>query len=88
MGVRILVGREQGWQHGEPEKAVLFDSVTGWAFGPVIGENEEDGTSAEDMAEMFLRWVQEQDRRDPRQIPPGDMERLYGEWRATLKSAA
>lgn len=45
MGVRILVGREQG---SDVERAVLFDSVTGLAFGPLFDDEEE--------ADDFLGW--------------------------------
>lgn len=80
MGTRILIGSEQG-DAGVREHAVLFDSVTGWAFGPVFSEDEALGTSPEDMAELFLAWLREHDHEDPRSIPAGELETLYGQWR-------
>lgn len=79
MGTRILIGSEQG-DAGVREHAVLFDSVTGWAFGPVFSEDEALGTSPEDMAELFLEWLKEHGHEDPRIIPPGILESLYGDW--------
>ena len=88
MGVRILIGHEQGDMGISTAKAVLFDSVTGWAFGPVIGEDEKDGTSAEDMAELFLAWLRENDHGDPRQMPQGELEEQYNRWRSVTESLA
>jgi hypothetical protein len=79
MGVRILIGSEQG-DAGVREQAVLFDSVTGWAFGPLFREDESDGTNAEDMAELFLKWVEEHEGRDVRTIVGGELRDLYAEW--------
>lgn len=79
MGVRILIGSEQG-DAGVREKAILFDSVTGWAFGPLFSEDENDGTSAEDMAELFLKWLQENGHEDARMVPGGELRDLYGQW--------
>jgi hypothetical protein len=82
MGVRILVGHEEGEYGYESEIASLFDSVTGWAFGPVFHRGE-DGDSPGDLAQAFLDWLAEQadnNGRDPRQIPPDELEKLYGRW--------
>jgi hypothetical protein len=79
MGVRILVGHEQGDSGYESEIACLFDSVTGVAFGPVFHRGE-DGESPEDLAQAFQDWVTETEGVDIRQKTPGDLERLYGQW--------
>ena len=76
MSVRILVGREQG--DSDDSAACLFDSVTGWAFGPVFAE-AEDGTLAEDMAEEFILYAQSK-QGDPRSIPEHELEKLYMRW--------
>ena len=78
MGVRILIGTEQG-DTGINEKAVLFDSVTGWAFGPVIDEHE-DGTSAEDMAELFVDWLTKEGHEDARALSSEELKDLYDQW--------
>jgi hypothetical protein len=78
-GVRILVGHEQGDFGYEREIACLFDSVTGWAFGPVFSRGE-DGESPEDRAEAFLEWLAANDMRDARVIPAGELEKLYADW--------
>lgn len=84
MGVRILVGNEQG---SRLEIACLFDSVTGWAFGPVFQQGE-DGYAPEDLAELFLAWLRENDHGDPRQLAPGILEDLYNRWRSVHERAA
>jgi hypothetical protein len=90
MGVRILIGHEQGDGDFTSDKAVLFDSVTGWAFGPVF-RDAETGETAEDRAQAFLDWLAETEGSvheygDARQIPPGDLERLYGLWLEATKA--
>jgi hypothetical protein len=82
MGVRILIGHEQG---GDilSEQAVLFDSTTGWTFGPVF--SAEDGTSAEDHAVAFFSWFSKMNGTlhecsDIRQLSPRELEELYGTW--------
>ena len=79
MSVRILVGHEQGDFGYEREIACLFDGVTGWAFGPVFARGE-DGESPEDRAQAFLDWLAENDGRDAREIPSGELEALYADW--------
>ena len=70
MGVRIT-DQEQG-----PASVVaIYDSVSDFAFGPVFY-----GWDAEDKALSYLAFIAETDRRDPREIGAGDLERLYGEW--------
>lgn len=61
MAVNVLVARE-----GE---AVMYDTVTSWAFGPVF-ESESD-------ARDFLRWC----GRDPRTISEAALEKVYADWR-------
>lgn len=60
MGCRIMVGTEQGTDR---EMAVLFDSVTGTAFGPTFGSVEE--------AEAYVKWLASV-AIDPRQLSAGD----------------
>jgi hypothetical protein len=91
MATRIFVGHEQGEHTLSTEQAFLFDSVTGWAFGPMFREDEETGESAEDRAQAFLDWLAETEGSvheygDARQIPPGDLERLYGLWLEAAKA--
>lgn len=60
MGCRIIVGTEQG---SDITKAVLFDSVKGWAFGPTFDSEEE--------AEAFIGFCQPV---DPRSLSPLALE--------------
>ena len=62
MGVRTIVGRY------ESDPVALYDSVTGFAFGPVLSDEDE--------AEDFLEHVRADDGRDPREIPVGELELL------------
>jgi len=55
MGVRTLQGVDGGDSNG---KACLYDSVTGFAFGPVF-ENQDE-------AQDFLDWWDVADNRDHR----------------------
>ena len=80
MGVRILVGHEEGDYGYERQIACMFDSVTGWAFGPIFHRGQ-DGESPEDLAQAFLDWLlQMDDGCDARQIPPGELEKLHARW--------
>jgi hypothetical protein len=83
MSTRILVGHEQGDHGYAREIACLFDSVTGWAFGPVFHRGE-DGDAPEDRAQAFVDWLAEGGFGDPRGIPSGELERLYGRWAETV----
>jgi hypothetical protein len=89
MSTRILIGHEQGDHGFNTELACLFDSVTGWAFGPLF-HTGENGEAAEDRAQAFLDWLAENDAdgRDPRIIPPGELEKLYGRWLDSLREQA
>lgn len=87
MGIRILIGHEQGDSGISTEQAVLFDSVTGWAFGPLFSEHEEDGTSAEDMAELFLAWLRKNQFDHPQQLTRGELENLHQQWFASVSAA-
>ena len=64
MGVRILEGTGEGDSRG----AVLYCSVTDWAFGPLF----EDG----DQAQEFLDWLVY----DPRSLSDAEMEAKYSEF--------
>jgi hypothetical protein len=90
MGVHILIGHEQGERTTglDNEKAVLFDSVTGWAFGPLFREDETDGTTAEEMAELFLKWLRDNNEPDARRLTQGELEERYALWLASLREHA
>lgn len=72
MGCRILVGREGG--DTSTEQAVLFDSVTGWAFGPLFDDVGHADAFA--TALCFQNWLVT----DARAIPSSDLEKKYEEW--------
>lgn len=78
MGQRIIIGHEQGSEH---EVAVLFDSVTGWAFGPVF--DERDGIAGEDRLEAFLDWLEgAAGTTDLRSMKESEVEALVARWRS------
>ena len=64
MGVRILEGNGEGDSRG----AVLYCSVTDWAFGPVFEDGEQ--------AQAFLDWLVY----DPRSLSDSLMEAKYSEF--------
>lgn len=80
MGVRIFIGHEQGDSGPFSEQACLFDSVTGYVFGPLFRESEDGAESAEDCAQAFLDYIAEHDGRDARQLSPAYLDDLYAAW--------
>jgi hypothetical protein len=52
------------------DKVALFDSVTGWAFGPVF-DNVTEG-------EDFLRYTA--DAPDLRTLDPATLEQMHRDW--------
>jgi hypothetical protein len=66
MGIHILEGRED-------HRAILFCSVTNWAFGPVMQSIEE--------AEAFLKYLAPE---DPRTIADKDLEAKYSTFRGEM----
>lgn len=78
MGTRIIEGTEFGT---EQTVAVLYDSVTGWAFGPVFVNAE--------WADEFLIWLEsEAPGVDPRTMSPIDLERHYKAWPGPVEEAS
>lgn len=57
------------------KKVALFDSVTGFAFGPTF-DHESD-------AESFLKFAEAQTSVDLRVLDDAEVEGLYNEWLAT-----
>lgn len=63
------------WLYDPSERlAVLYDSVTGLAFGPTI--DEQAGMTAEETADAFVAWVEMLTGDDDR---PGDIRALASE---------
>lgn len=57
----------------EDDQVAMFDSVTGWAFGPVFANAHE--------AAVFLDWLDvHHDVSDARALPLARLEELYGEY--------
>lgn len=73
MGCRIMVGNEEGT---EREMAVMFDSVTGWAFGPTFSSGE--------VCEAYMRWLASAGT-DPRELTDAAQRRHHDEFREWLK---
>ena len=67
MGVHVLYDPEQ-------RIAAIYDSVSGFAFGPTFTE-AGDGTSAEDLAEEFIAAF----AGDPRGFPDRELEDTYAD---------
>jgi hypothetical protein len=66
MGCRILVGQEQGT---DTESAVMFDSVSGFAFGPLM--------DSEDEAELFIQHCREDHGKDPRSFSDAELSEIW-----------
>jgi hypothetical protein len=95
MGVRTLIGTADGGSHA----AAMFDSSSGWAFGPVF-----EAEDAEDQIEAFVGWLSSGgafavraelrlespvigDGRDPREWPDAALKALIGRWRSDFVGA-
>lgn len=76
MGVRILDSEGLSTETG----AVLFDSVSGWAFGPVFPSHED----AEEFLEAAPALIEAiyGSRLDLRSIVPADLEGILKAWQA------
>lgn len=69
MSTRIIAS--DGFGHSE-DGAVLFDSVSGWAFGPVFS----DGIRAEE----FLDWLRDNGHPDPRRMSDRTLKAVHDAW--------
>lgn len=86
MSIRILIGTEAGSTTGTPhDHAMLFDSSSGVAFGPVFRASAApDGSErdAHDTAEAFCAWLlQRTGGRDARALGSGALSSAYVAWR-------
>jgi hypothetical protein len=71
MSVRIREGRNH---EGRVDGANLYDSVTGWAFGPSFDSYED--------AEAFERWATHAKGSDDlRKLDTCELGELFAEWR-------
>ena len=68
MSIHLVIGKA----NGTDDAAVMFDSVTGWAFGPVF--------KCGDDAEHFITFVQAETGHDPRAAEPVHLEMLRHAW--------
>lgn len=87
VGCRILFDRDEN-------RAVLYDSVTDWAFGPVFAAHEcgDRHLDAREVAERFCAWIVERNappehlviyyagRADPRIYRAGQLGQLYAQF--------
>ena len=64
MGVRI----------SDTNNVCLYDSTTGYAFGPVFESLER--------AEEFLEYLRERDVDDPRRLPARTLHEMHERWAA------
>lgn len=69
MGIRTLTGLYDGHQPA----AVMIDSVTEKAFGPLFHSAEH--------VDDFLQWFAEQyGKTDPRSLEPAELEEITDQW--------
>lgn len=65
MGVRIT---------SDEDVCALFDSVSGWAFGPTFADSDE--------AESFLKFLQKNDADDARALTQVELGDWHDKWLA------
>lgn len=75
MGVRIV----EGMADGTKQVAVLYDSVTGTAFGPLFEDADE--------AQAFLESLATHRKSDARMYSSAELAQILFEWR-TLDAGA
>ncbi len=75
MGVHVLVGLLEG----SKKCAVLVDSVTGTAFGPVIDDSHPE-MDPEDRAEAFLAHLAAIGNKDARRYTDAELHAIYNAW--------
>ena len=81
MALWILDATHPAYDPAEMEFAVLADSVTEWAFGPLFRPDHESGKSARDIANEFLAWLEEEHGvEDARALANHVLWDRYGEW--------
>lgn len=86
MSVRIMVGHEHqgdGWH----DKVVLFDAVTGLAFGPVLTDDPTVVITPLEVLESFLAQCTKIGR-DPRQVGGVELRSMIARHRRELLDAA
>jgi len=54
------------------KKVALFDSASGWAFGPTFDSETE--------ADSFLEYVEDMTGLDPRMLHTDRLDELYMKW--------
>ena len=69
MGLRFVVDKYRG-------RVALFDSVSGYAFGPVF-----EGEDAEEQADSFCNYVERHAEQDARTIKPVLLQKMHEAWR-------
>jgi len=67
--------------------AVLFDTVTETAFGPLTSERDVPDGDLWGALDRFCEYVRGADMRGMRHIPDGELSRLHGCWLAREKGA-
>src|SRR5262245_29077940 len=59
------------------DMAVLADSVTEWAFGPVFHGHENLGLDAYEVAELFIKLIERRGFDDPRCMTEDELQRSH-----------
>lgn len=67
MGVRLIAD-----PNGGNDSVAMYDSVSGFAFGPVFASEED--------AEDFIEYARREYDRDVRQLPDEALKRLHESW--------
>jgi len=63
----------------EEGKVALFDSVTGWAFGPVFDNNTD--------AENFTSYAELRLQKELRSVSNSQLEEVYATWLMTMEGS-
>ena len=83
MGTKIL---HQLSTADRREMACLYDSVTGWAFGPVFEASDECELDAYEMADAFTDFVQQKCGCDPKNLRGDKLAANYKNFLSAIKS--
>ena len=87
MGLRFIVGYEQGSNVGE--KAVLYCSTTGYVYGTAFEQTNDGLLDALEVGQAFLKWCEQEGVAggDIRRLSPGRLGTLQEEFDDVMQEA-
>jgi hypothetical protein len=68
VGIRLIIGDGTG----DSDRVALYDSVSGWAFGPIF--------TCEEDAEAFLEFAKTKDDRDLRRLTDNELAEIHSQF--------